>query len=127
MPELDSIVIADTLYRGNVRRVKLLRIDAYNVGDPPCKTGQEMRKNLFRHLCVGKPHALAHIVLPLLRPGGLILADDVLWSGKVYTEPVKRDAQTAGLLDFNDMVSKDRRVEVVILPLRDGISLIRKK
>ena len=67
------------------------------------------------------------LVLPLLRPGGLILADDVLWSGKVYTEPVKRDAQTAGLLDFNDMVSKDRRVEVVILPLRDGISLIRKK
>ena len=67
------------------------------------------------------------LVLPLLRPGGLIVADDVLWDGKVYTEPVPHDAQTEALLAFNDKMANDPRVEVVVLPLRDGISLIRKK
>ena len=67
------------------------------------------------------------LVLPLLRQGGLIIADDVLWDGKVYADPLPHDAQTVGLLKFNDMVANDNRVEVVVLPLRDGISLIRKK
>jgi len=67
------------------------------------------------------------LVMPLLKPGGLIIADDVLWDGKVYADPLPQDAQTKGLLNFNDMVAKDRRVEVVMLPLRDGLSLIRKK
>lgn len=67
------------------------------------------------------------LVLPLLKSGGLIIADDVLWDGKVYADPLPHDSQTKGLLKFNDMVAKDRRVEVVMLPLRDGISLIRKK
>jgi len=64
---------------------------------------------------------------PLLRAGGLILADDVLWDGKVYATPLPTDAQTGALLRFNDLVAKDPRVECVILPLRDGITLIRKK
>lgn len=67
------------------------------------------------------------LVLPLLRQGGFIIADDVLWDGKVYADPLPHDAQTVGLLKFNDMVANDNRVEVVVLPLRDGISLIRKK
>ena len=67
------------------------------------------------------------LVLPLLKPGGLIIADDVLWDGKVYTEPLATDAQTEGLLAFNSRIADDPRVEVVILPIRDGISLIRKK
>lgn len=66
-------------------------------------------------------------VLPLVRPGGIILVDDVLWDGKVYSDPPAHDAQTRGLLAFNDMVAKDRRVEVVILPIRDGLSIVRKK
>lgn len=66
-------------------------------------------------------------VMDKVRPGGLIVADDVLWDGKVYADPLPRDAQTEGLLQFNDMVVDDPRVEVVILPLRDGISIIRKK
>ena len=66
------------------------------------------------------------MVLPLLRPGGVLVADDVLWDGKVYAEPVPSDAQTAGLVRFNDFVAADPRVEVVILPLRDGLSVIRK-
>lgn len=67
------------------------------------------------------------LVLPLVRPGGLIVADDVLWDGKVYAEPTPHDAQTEALLAFNDKTANDPRVEVVVLPLRDGISLIRKK
>ena len=67
------------------------------------------------------------LVLPLLRPGGVLVADDVLWDGKVYADPVPHDAQTAGLVAFNDFVAKDPRVEVVVLPLRDGLSIIRKK
>lgn len=67
------------------------------------------------------------LVMPLLKPGGLIIADDVLWDGKVYSEPIATDAQTEGLLAFNSRIADDPRVEVVILPFRDGISLIRKK
>ena len=66
-------------------------------------------------------------MLPLLRAGGLIVADDVMQGGKVYSKPAATDAQTRGLRDFNDAVASDPRVEVVLLPIRDGISLIRKK
>lgn len=68
-----------------------------------------------------------NLVLPLVTKGGLIIADDVLWDGKVYADPLPHDAQTTGLLKFNDMVVSDPSVEVVVLPLRDGISVIRKK
>lgn len=67
------------------------------------------------------------LVLPKLSAGGIIVADDVLWDGKVYADPLPHDAQTVGLLRFNDMVRSDDRVEVVVLPLRDGLSIIRKK
>lgn len=65
------------------------------------------------------------LVFPKLSPGGVIVADDVLWDGKVYTEPIAHDAQTVGLLNFNDKIKNDPRVEVVVLPLRDGLSIIR--
>lgn len=67
------------------------------------------------------------LVLPLMRSGGLIVADDVLWDGKVYADIPSVDAQTRALLEFNDRVASDPRVEVVMLPLRDGLSLIRKR
>lgn len=67
------------------------------------------------------------LVLPLMRRGGLIVADDVLWDGKVYADIPSGDAQTRALLEFNDRVASDPRVEVVMLPLRDGLSLIRKR
>lgn len=63
----------------------------------------------------------------LLVPGGLLLADNVLWDGHIVDERYDRDRQTAGVRRFNDMVAADRDVNVVILPLRDGLSLIRKK
>lgn len=63
---------------------------------------------------------------PLLHSGSLILADDVLWDGKVYADPVPGDAQTRGIVAFNDMIAADPTVEKVLLPLRDGLYLIRK-
>lgn len=66
-------------------------------------------------------------VLPLVRPGGLIMADNTLWDGKVLEDPLPVDHQTREIYAFNEMVAADFRVETVILPLRDGLSLIRKK
>ena len=67
------------------------------------------------------------LVFDMVRPGGYILADNVLWDGKVYQENVPQDAQTQGIYKFNLLVKEDPRVENVILPLRDGMNLIRKK
>jgi len=63
----------------------------------------------------------------MLNPGGVILADNVLWGGKVVLEDEKDDIFTAGILEFNDRVKNDDRVEKVILPVRDGIFMIWKK
>ena len=67
------------------------------------------------------------LIFDKLRPGALILVDDVLLGGKVYEPDPSCDKQTQGLLAFNDKIAKDPRVEVVILPIRDGLSVIRKK
>ena len=66
-------------------------------------------------------------VLPKLAPGGLMLADNVLWNNKVLQEPGKNDRSTQGVMEFNRMVMNDPGVEQIILPVRDGIMLIRKK
>ena len=67
------------------------------------------------------------LIFDMVRPGGLILADNVLWDGKVLQNPLPQDAQTQEIARFNEMAANDPRVETVILPLRDGLSLIRKK
>ena len=67
------------------------------------------------------------LVFDMVRPGGLILADNVLWDGKVCQNPLPQDKQTLGIAAFNDMVTADPRVESVIMPLRDGLNIIRIK
>ena len=67
------------------------------------------------------------MVLSILRPGGFILADNTLWDGHVADPAYDHDHQTQGIRQFNDHVAADERVEQVILPLRDGLTLIRKK
>ena len=67
------------------------------------------------------------LVFDMVRSGGLILADNVIWDGKVCQDPLPQDKQTLSIVKFNDMVTNDRRVESVILPLRDGLNVIRKK
>lgn len=67
------------------------------------------------------------LVLAHLSPGGYILADNTLWDGHVLETPHPSDRQTIGIQNFNDRVAADDRVEKVILPLRDGLTIIRKK
>jgi caffeoyl-CoA O-methyltransferase len=62
-----------------------------------------------------------------LRPGGFFLADNALWGGKVLQPKKKHDKDTLGIDEFNDFVQNDDRVENVLLPVRDGIMIIRKK
>ena len=64
-------------------------------------------------------------VMRLIRPGGFILADNTLWDGHVLEQPKPADRQTQGIEDFNDYIARDNRVERVILPLRDGLTIIR--
>ena len=65
--------------------------------------------------------------LQKLKNGGLILADNVLWHDKIFTEPSSNDYMTKAIIEFNNFVEKDERVEKIILPIRDGLMLIRKK
>lgn len=66
------------------------------------------------------------MALSVLRTGGFILADNTLWDGHVVDHAYDHDAQTRGIETFNDAILDDKRVERVILPLRDGLTLIRK-
>ena len=67
------------------------------------------------------------MVMGILRPGGFILADNTLWDGHVVDHAYDCDQQTRGIDSFNEYIARDERVEKVILPLRDGLTLIRKK
>lgn len=67
------------------------------------------------------------LVFDKVNTGGFIIADNVLWSGKVIEVPDAKDVQTKGILAFNDMVANDQRVEKVLFPVRDGFTVIRKK
>lgn len=66
-------------------------------------------------------------ILPLMNPGGFILADNTLWDGHVIDSEYDRDHQTQGIRRFNDHIKNDPRVSRVILPLRDGLTIIRKE
>ncbi len=67
------------------------------------------------------------LVIDHLRPGGYIIADNVLWSGKVVEKVSSKDLETQALLDFNKKVHEDSRVENVLFPVRDGLMVCRKK
>ena len=67
------------------------------------------------------------LVLPLMREGGWILADNTLWDGHIIESAYDKDKQTVALRAFNDKVAADNRLEKVILPLRDGLTIIRVK
>ncbi len=67
------------------------------------------------------------MALQVVRNGGFILADNTLWDGHVVDNAYDKDSQTQGIRRFNDMLKNDDRVEKVIVPLRDGLTIIRKK
>lgn len=65
-------------------------------------------------------------ILPLMSPGGFILADNTLWDGHVIDAEYQRDPQTRAICQFNDHIASDSRVTKVMLPLRDGLTIIRR-
>jgi predicted O-methyltransferase YrrM len=71
--------------------------------------------------------AYYEMTLSFLAQGGYILADNTLWDGHVLIESHSSDKQTIGIKEFNDYVAKDKRVEKIILPLRDGLTIMKKK
>ncbi len=66
-------------------------------------------------------------LFPLLNKGGIILADNTLWDGHVIDPAYDKDSQTIGIRRFNDLIARDDHVEKVIVPIRDGLTIIRKK
>jgi len=65
------------------------------------------------------------LVVPKMKSGGIILSDNVLWSGKVLEQPKKDDVDTPALIAYNKLVNEDPRVESVLLPIRDGLTITR--
>lgn len=68
-----------------------------------------------------------HLIIDKIKPGGLIIADNVLWSGKITMPEKDMDRETLALHQFNQFVNKDERVENMLLPIRDGLMVVRKK
>jgi caffeoyl-CoA O-methyltransferase len=66
-----------------------------------------------------------NLIIDKVRPGGFIVADNVLWGGKVLDKNTK-DPQTKGIIEFNEMIRKQKNIENIILPIRDGVMIIRK-
>jgi len=68
-----------------------------------------------------------HLIIDKIKPGGLIIADNVLWSGKITMPEKEMDRETLALHQFNQFVQQDVRVENLLLPIRDGLMIVRKK
>jgi caffeoyl-CoA O-methyltransferase len=68
-----------------------------------------------------------HLIVPMMNKGGIILSDNVLWSGKVLEEVKANDITTKILLEYNQLLKNDERVETVLLPIRDGLTVSRVK
>ena len=69
--------------------------------------------------------AYFNMIVPMMNKGGIILSDNVLWSGKVLEEVKSSDKTTQILLDYNKLINEDKRVETVLLPIRDGLTVTR--
>ena len=100
-----------------------------HIGDALQLVPQMQQRWDFAFIDADKREYVAYyeMLLPLMNPGGFIVADNTLWYGHVLKQPRDSDLQTKGVQAFNDLVAKDSRVEKVILPLRDGLSIIRVK
>lgn len=68
-----------------------------------------------------------HAIIDKMNPGGVILSDNVLWSGKVVEEIQPKDLDTPALIEYNKLLKNDSRIETVLLPIRDGLTISRVK
>ena len=129
---LDTLELNDELedlIREGFERAGVADKITLHIGD--CKqTLRQLRDNVYDIVYIDankrEYNEYYNLVFDMVRPGGLILAGNVLWDGKVCMEPVPQDQQTQAIVRFNDAIASDKRVESVILPLRDGLYLIRK-
>ncbi len=132
---VDSLEINDELediIRGGWKKAGVENIAELHLGDALESIEKLKGKGRIYDLVyidANKREYLAYYkaLAPLLKSGSVILADDTMLGGKVYQSPVSTDKQTQGLVEFNDFIRDDSSVEVVILPIRDGLSIIRKK
>ena len=102
---------------------------SYSASGPTAEGGQQIEEGfdlVFIDADKREYCAYLDLVAPLVRPGGFILADNTLWDGHIVDSAYDKDAQTVGLRRFNEQLAADPRFEQVILPLRDGLTLIRK-
>lgn len=99
-----------------------------HIGDASAIIPQLKESFGLAFLDADKRQYLSHyeLILPKIPNGGLIIADNTLWGGKVVGKIAKNDEQTIAILAFNEFVRMDPRVEATILPIRDGMTLIRK-
>jgi predicted O-methyltransferase YrrM len=68
-----------------------------------------------------------HLIIDKINPGGIILSDNVLWHGKVVQPIGEKDVSTKAVINYNTLLKNDKRIETVLLPIRDGLTISRKK
>jgi predicted O-methyltransferase YrrM len=125
---IDINVELEDMVRSNFKRSDLDSKIMYQIGDAKeiIPTLNETFDLVFIDADKKNNATYYDMIIDKVRSGGLILVDNVLWSGKVLDEGVS-DQKTSFISKFNEMVSSDQRVEKLILPVRDGLFLIRKK
>ncbi|MFY8021044.1 MAG: O-methyltransferase [Bacteroidia bacterium] len=122
-PELEDVIIKHAEQAGFKNKIQFIVGDAYQI----IRTLPHTYDLVFIDADKLSYAKYYDQVLEKLRPGGFILVDNVLWSGKVVDEKeLAKDKDTISLHQFNTMVANDSRVEKVLLPIRDGLYLIRK-
>jgi len=125
---IDINLELEDMVRSNFKRSDLDSKIIYQIGDAKeiIPTLNEIFDLVFIDADKKNNATYYDMIIDKVRSGGLILVDNVLWSGKVLDEAVS-DQKTSFISNFNEMVSSDQRVEKLILPVRDGLFLIRKK
>jgi predicted O-methyltransferase YrrM len=125
---IDMNLERDDMVRSNFKKSDLNSKIMYQIGDAKqiIPTLNETFDLVFIDADKKNNATYYEMIIDKVRSGGLILVDNVLWSGKVLDEAVS-DQKTSLISKFNEMVSSDQRVEKLILPVRDGLFLIRKK
>ena len=125
--ELEQTILANIARSPLRARIQLIIGDATEcLADPAAKLGCDRFDLVFIDADKREYCRYYELVYPLVRQGGFILADNTLWDGHVIDPAYDRDKQTLGLRAFNRMVADDPRVSQVILPLRDGMTIIYK-
>ncbi len=135
---IDTVEVYDELediIKGGFRKAELIDVEGkediahLHIGDAKKIIPTLDKKYDIVYIDANKREYIEYydLVFDKVRTGGYILADNVLWSGKVLLDNPPKDAQTQSIIAFNKMVASDSRVDNVILPIRDGINVIYKK